>query len=86
MRLTVAAGPSRLHSTDASVADGSPIVVGGSEPGSRPSLGSRVALTYAANLGVAALSFLNVLITARYLGPSGRGDVAFLSAIAMFSA
>ena len=35
-------------------------------------------MTYATYLTVAALSLVNVLIVARVLGPSGRGDVAFL--------
>jgi O-antigen/teichoic acid export membrane protein len=42
--------------------------------------------TYATNLGVALLSLVNVLVVARVLGPSGRGDVAFLIAVALVSA
>jgi O-antigen/teichoic acid export membrane protein len=50
----------------------------------RPSTTSATAYTYATNLAVAIVSFVNVLIVARYLGPTGRGDVAFLTAIATF--
>jgi O-antigen/teichoic acid export membrane protein len=38
--------------------------------------------TYGTNLGVAVLSLVNVLVVARTLGPVGRGQVAFLTAIA----
>ena len=54
-------------------------------PGSasrRPSFASAAALTYGTNLLVAFLSLLNVLIVSRTLGPVGRGDVVFLTAIA----
>jgi O-antigen/teichoic acid export membrane protein len=43
-------------------------------------------LTYATNLGVAALSLLNVLIISRALGPEGRGEVAFLITVSLVSA
>jgi O-antigen/teichoic acid export membrane protein len=39
-------------------------------------------LTYGTNLTVAVLSLVNVLVVSRVLGPSGRGSVAFLTAIA----
>jgi O-antigen/teichoic acid export membrane protein len=48
----------------------------------RSSLVSSVLQTYAANVGAAVFSLVNVLIVARALGPVGRGDVAFLTAIA----
>ena len=48
----------------------------------RQSLASATVITYATQLTVACLSLANVLITARYLGPSGRGNVAFLTVIA----
>jgi O-antigen/teichoic acid export membrane protein len=48
----------------------------------RSSLASSAAQTYAATVGAAVLSLVNVLIVARALGPVGRGDVAFLTAIA----
>ena len=38
--------------------------------------------TYGAQVGTAVLALLNVLIVARALGVTGRGEVAFLSAIA----
>lgn len=51
--------------------------------GGRPaSLTRAAALTYATNFGTAVLSFVNVLIVARVLGPAGRGDVALLITIA----
>lgn len=45
----------------------------------------RVAGTYSTYLAVALLSFVNVIITARALGPDGRGNVALMTAIAMLS-
>ena len=48
----------------------------------RPSFVSAAALTYGTNIVVAFLSLLNVLIVSRILGPVGRGDVVFLTAIA----
>jgi O-antigen/teichoic acid export membrane protein len=39
------------------------------------------AATYATNVAATAFSLLNVLIVARELGPTGRGEVAFLIAI-----
>src|SRR5919198_372895 len=41
--------------------------------------------TYAAQLGAAVLSFANVLVVSRVLGPSGRGEVAYLTTIAVLS-
>lgn len=52
----------------------------------RPSFARSAVLTYGTNLGVALLSFISVLITARALGASGRGDVAFLTTIAYLTA
>lgn len=49
-------------------------------PESRP-LGSAAVATFATNVGIAILSFLNVLVTSRYLGPAGRGNVAFLTTV-----
>jgi O-antigen/teichoic acid export membrane protein len=48
----------------------------------RPSFVSAALQTYGTNLLVAFLSLLNVLIVSRTLGPVGRGDVVFLTAIA----
>lgn len=57
-----------------------------SEPSERrPSLVSRTATTFATNALVAALSFVNVLVVARALGPAGRGEVAFLIAIGLMT-
>jgi O-antigen/teichoic acid export membrane protein len=44
-----------------------------------------VAATYSTNLVVACLSLVNVLITARVLGASGRGELVFLTTIAMLT-
>jgi O-antigen/teichoic acid export membrane protein len=49
----------------------------------RRTTASATAITYGTNLAVAVLSLINVLIVSRTLGPSGRGNVAFLTAIAM---
>jgi O-antigen/teichoic acid export membrane protein len=43
---------------------------------------SAALLTYGTNLLVAFLSLINVLVVSRTLGPVGRGDVVFLTAIA----
>jgi len=51
----------------------------------RPSFVSATLQTYGTNLLVAALSLLNVLIVSRALGPTGRGEVVFLTAIAWFT-
>jgi O-antigen/teichoic acid export membrane protein len=56
------------------------------KPGRRPATLVHAAVgTYMANLGVALLSLVNVLVVARALGPAGRGDVAFLIAVALVS-
>ena len=49
------------------------------------SLMRTAAATYAANAAAAVLSLVNVLAVARALGPSGRGQVAFLIAVTMLS-
>ena len=51
----------------------------------RPSFFAAAAFTYGTNVAVAVLSLVNVLVVARILGPSGRGGVAFLTAIAWFT-
>jgi O-antigen/teichoic acid export membrane protein len=48
----------------------------------RPSFASSALVTYVAQMAVAFFSLLNVLIVARGLGATGRGDVAFLVAVA----
>ena len=50
--------------------------------GRRRSFTSAVLETFSANVAVSALSLVNVLITARALGPAGRGEVAFLTTVA----
>ena len=45
-----------------------------------------VAATYGANVTAAVLSLANVFVTARALGPTGRGELAFLTTIAMLTA
>lgn len=44
------------------------------------------ATTYGAVIAAAFLSLVNVLITARALGPTGRGELAFLTTIALLTA
>jgi O-antigen/teichoic acid export membrane protein len=51
----------------------------------RTSAASATAITYGTNLAVAVLSLANVLLVSRALGPEGRGEVVFLSAIAFFT-
>jgi O-antigen/teichoic acid export membrane protein len=51
--------------------------------GPRPSLLSSTFWTFLAQIATAALSLVNVLIVARSLGPSGRGEVVFLTATAL---
>ena len=41
--------------------------------------------TFSSQVGVAALSLCNALVVARTLGPEGRGEVAFLTAIAFLA-
>jgi O-antigen/teichoic acid export membrane protein len=47
---------------------------------------SAALFTYGTNVAVAVLSLGNVLVVSRVLGPVGRGDVAFLTAIAWLTA
>src|SRR6187551_1143529 len=58
---------------------------GEKEPGRR-TFRANVVLNYGTNLTVAMLALVNILIVARALGPSGRGEVAFLSAIVYLTA
>src|SRR5438477_3063006 len=48
----------------------------------RRSAASATLITYGTNLAAAVLSLVNVLVVSRALGPTGRGSVAFLTAIA----
>ena len=52
----------------------------------RSSFAATAAATYGTNIAVAVLMFGNVLVTARSLGPTGRGQVALLTTIAVLSA
>lgn len=61
------------------------IPVAGEEGASRPSFARSAASTFLTNVAVAILSFASVLITARSLGATGRGDVALLTTIAFLS-
>jgi O-antigen/teichoic acid export membrane protein len=55
------------------------------EPTRRSSTLASAAFAYSTQVAVAVLSLGNVLIVARALGPSGRGDVVFLITIAILS-
>jgi O-antigen/teichoic acid export membrane protein len=55
-------------------------------PGRRQSFRVAATLTYGSNILVGVLSLVNVLITSRVLGPSGRGQFVFLTTIAMLTA
>jgi O-antigen/teichoic acid export membrane protein len=59
-----------------------PVTEGDTSARPRPSFAATALLTYGTNLAVAVLSLVNVLIVSRSLGPSGRGAVVFLTAIA----
>jgi O-antigen/teichoic acid export membrane protein len=48
----------------------------------RGSFAAAALLTYGTNLSVSILSLANVLVVSRYLGPHGRGEVAFLITVA----
>jgi O-antigen/teichoic acid export membrane protein len=48
----------------------------------RRSAASATLITYGTNLAAAVLSLVNVLVISRALGPAGRGNVAFLTAMA----
>jgi O-antigen/teichoic acid export membrane protein len=51
----------------------------------RPGFLPMAAQTYGAQIGVAVFSLGNALVVSRTLGPIGRGDVAFLTAIAFLT-
>jgi O-antigen/teichoic acid export membrane protein len=60
---------------------------GGAVPAvTRPSFASAAIMTYGTNVLVAALSFVNVFVVARSLGPAGRGEVAFLTTMGTLTA
>lgn len=51
----------------------------------RRSFGTAAATTFGANVTAAFLSLANVLVTARVLGPTGRGEFVFLTTVAMLT-
>lgn len=62
-----------------------PVLETTAEPARRSFAGFAL-MTYGTNLAVALLGFVNVLVIARALGPTGRGSVAFLTTIAYLTA
>jgi O-antigen/teichoic acid export membrane protein len=62
-----------------------PVAADRERPGP-PSLVVAALATYGTNIAVAVLSLANVLITARGLGPSGRGEIAFLTTVGFLTA
>lgn len=56
-----------------------------SNPPERPRFRRSFVATYGTSVAVAGLSLVNVLIVSRALGPAGRGQVTFLTTIAMIS-
>ena len=54
-------------------------------PPARASFRSSALLNYAGQVGASALSFGNVLVTARTLDASGRGQLAFLTTVALIT-
>jgi O-antigen/teichoic acid export membrane protein len=54
-------------------------------PRQPPALVVRTLGGYGTNVATAFLSLLNVLVIARTLGPAGRGDVAFLTTVAVLT-
>jgi O-antigen/teichoic acid export membrane protein len=52
----------------------------------RPPFSRSASLTYGSNVAVASLSLVSVLITSRALGPSGRGQIAFLTTVGYLTA
>jgi O-antigen/teichoic acid export membrane protein len=55
-------------------------------PRKPPHFTSAALYTYATQLGAAALSLVNIVVVSRALGPTGRGDVAFLTTVPQLSA
>jgi O-antigen/teichoic acid export membrane protein len=58
---------------------------GTEHPGRVPGFRSAARATFGTQLGIAALSFVNVLVVARELGPVGRGQLALLITISMLT-
>jgi|GEM_PF-1539473 len=57
----------------------------GGGPSHRPAFARSALWTFGTNVGVAVLSFVSVLITARTLGVDGRGEVALLTTVAFLA-
>jgi O-antigen/teichoic acid export membrane protein len=51
----------------------------------RPRFAVAALTTYGTSIGVAAISLANVLVTARALGPEGRGEIALLTTIVVLT-
>lgn len=66
--------------------DMTPYETTGTQASERSVLSQATATTYGAQIAVSVLSLANVLVIARTLGPAGRGDVAFLTAVAWLTA
>ena len=64
-------------------------MVGATPPRDQPApartFAASAALTYGTQLLAAVLSLANVLVVSRYLGPEGRGQIAFLTTIAFLT-
>jgi O-antigen/teichoic acid export membrane protein len=58
---------------------------GTDQPGRVPGFRSAARATFGTQLGIALVSFLNVLVVARELGPSGRGELTLLITISMLT-
>ena len=52
----------------------------------RRSFTATATATFGTNVGVAVVSLVNVLVTARVLGPSGRGELALMTTVAFLTA
>ena len=61
------------------------VTSGREQPGRAPGFRSAARATFGTQLGIAALSFVNVLIVARELGPVGRGQLALLITISVLT-
>lgn len=78
------AGSERRQVVEAS-APGAP-GTGGDAPTAGSSFAAAAFGTFSATIGVGILSLANVIVTSRSLGPSGRGELAFVTTMAMLTA
>ncbi len=81
--VTGSAPPPTLSTSSEAAAPETAAVVAGPPP--RPSFTTSASWTFGAQVATAVLSLGNVLIVSRWLGPTGRGDVAFLMAVSYLS-